>query len=131
MRSKISFIQRTISLAQMLFILYRPIKSSCSSSSEYTHLIHIDNCSLFEESVHSTHIMLKVSRWCNIICYLSGMQESHHFEDFICISWDTYLLVFLSIQSLILGSSFWRNLRSCIKFELLSSPSPLRAMPCL
>ena len=40
-------------------------------------------------------------------------------------------LVFLSIQSLILGSSFWRNLRSCIKFELLSSPSPLIAMPCL
>ena len=44
----------TISLAHMLAILYRPIKSSCGSSSELTHLIHTDNCSLFEKSVHSS-----------------------------------------------------------------------------
>ena len=72
-----------MSLAQMFTILYRPIISSCSSNLELTHLIHIDNCSLFDESVHSSHIMLKYVGDDMLSVMLLRCEIAMTFKDFI------------------------------------------------
>ena len=126
-----SRITAAIVSAVMSSTLYSPMTSSWGSRSRLSHRMHIASCSLFDSSVHSSHMIDMNLDWSIEDAISRKIVRAITFKSSFCISCDMYLSVFFASHSAIRESSSPRNFMSWKKFESWSSLLPRVGRPCL